>query len=92
MCRIWIEVTRDDIRRGAPRSSWACPIALAIKRLFPEKYVTVGDTTIVIGKRTFLMPPLGRAFVKEFDEDPNRFFSPPSFYIQEITLPSGTRS
>ena len=43
-----VTVTQEDIDRGYRGNSKRCPIALAMKRLFPEKDVSVGPARATI--------------------------------------------
>ena len=38
---MWISVTKQDIQQGIPRKSSLCPIALAVKRRFPDLNIYV---------------------------------------------------
>ena len=71
-----IEVTQDDIERGFPRCSVACPIALAASRAFPEW----GEARVYIGEIVFFkteaeatltiyLPENAQRFVNTYDSD-----------------------
>jgi hypothetical protein len=43
MKKITIDVTQDDIKEGEKASAEFCPIACAVRRLFPDSYIRVDD-------------------------------------------------
>lgn len=45
-----VTVTEDDIKFGIPKCSESCPVAIAIKRLYPDRVVKVGITGIYLVK------------------------------------------
>lgn len=63
-----IEVTAEDIRRGKKISIRTCPIALAAKRIFPDKSVHACLGRIDIGKKRFLIPKFVADWMTRFDK------------------------
>lgn len=41
-----LDVTRQDIDKGEPRSCCSCPVALALERLFPGLEIEASNDTI----------------------------------------------
>lgn len=71
---ICIKVTQEDIDNGIPESSRSCPIALAVKRQFPDwDYVNVAsyiEAFATNGMRRFSLPDEAVNFIAAFDEGP----------------------
>lgn len=70
-----IEVTDEDIENGAPHDPQSCPVALAIKRVFPKDDVYVASTFVDVWDReaninwTTPTPNKVRVFIDSFDND-----------------------
>ena len=66
---IHIDVTAEDIERGVPRSSDACPIARAAKRVLKGPLGVGVDDIAVFGpkERYYLLPDKAQRFLKKFD-------------------------
>ncbi len=62
-----VTVKHEDITNGIPRSCNDCPIALALRRLFPEAAVHVAYHRIAIDDGRTVTPDIVRKFVKDFD-------------------------
>lgn len=43
-----VSITEDHIRRGTRKQCYACPVALAVQELYPDKCVTVTESYIRI--------------------------------------------
>jgi hypothetical protein len=67
---VWIRVTPADLASGRRHHCSECPLALAIKRAFPGRSVTVSDrpVTIAVGLRVAILHPTDLRLVGEFVE------------------------
>lgn len=75
-----INVTAECIANGKPYRSQCCPIALAVKNIFPDARMSVGPGTIYVSfpgllimdvyfnDRRFDVPLIARKFMREFDQ------------------------
>lgn len=45
-----VQVTQEDIDAGIRKECMKCPVALAVKRMFPDHHVKVGITRIYLKK------------------------------------------
>ena len=64
-----IEVTQEDINKGAPYRPSTCPVALAIsRRLHDKRNVLVGYHTVLIDGRLYDFPPEATNFIVRFDD------------------------
>lgn len=75
-----IDVTQDDIDAGEPYKECDCPIAKAIKRMWPDSGPVVLAETITItrdnARRSYATPDIAAVFMEAFDEgNPVRPFS-----------------
>ena len=77
MAQITVKVTKADIRKGKPRDSHFCPVALALKRATGRPWVasitwlypgSVEEALPNRGDRMRLTPPEVTHFMREFDE------------------------
>ena len=66
---IHIDVTAEDIELGIPRSSNACPIARAAKRVLKGPLGVGVDDIAVFGPKGgyYLLPDKAQRFLKKFD-------------------------
>jgi hypothetical protein len=79
-----INVTQEDIDRGEPCSTNYCPIARAIRRkVGPEAYISVGDTTAAIDRTNYRVSPRAADFIHSFDEN-ELSVSPGTFRFRRI--------
>lgn len=62
-----IEVTREDIDHGLAGSCGSCPVALAIRRRFPDGWVRVGIRCVYAGGRAYHLPSGAIEFIERFD-------------------------
>ena len=66
-----IQVTQEDILLGVRKNLCACPLALAIRRQFPNQDIRVlSDQVINYAQKTYklcLLPQSARTFVRNFD-------------------------
>ena len=60
-----IEITQEDIDRGMRGRSDFCPVALALRRKWPE--AEMGCFACDLGNRLVLVPELVSKFVEDFD-------------------------
>jgi len=70
-----VRVTEEHIRKGHPRSSYSCAVALAISELFPGSYVDVTQWRVAVYPRG-LSPDLALYYTpRRFDlsQDAVRF-------------------
>lgn len=71
---IIVDVTKEDIEKGKPRTFSECAVALAVKRLFPDCFVAVGPNVLisafpgVVSARYEIAEDL-RLFINLFDKD-----------------------
>jgi hypothetical protein len=69
-----VEITKEDIDNGIPCNNFSCPIALALKRYYPDKVISVGKLWITIEgvyhkMRYYKNSPIVRKFINDFDDD-----------------------
>lgn len=62
-----VKVTASDIANGERGSACRCPIALAVKRAYPGKTVSVTATNIEVGASQVRTQPDQSQFVNDFD-------------------------
>jgi hypothetical protein len=62
-----VVVTADDILRGCKLSPSHCPIAIAVKRVFPGELVSVSQISIVVGSKAWPTPKIASHFIASFD-------------------------
>ncbi len=65
-----VEVTQEDIKRGAPRSERACPIALALRRAGFEDVEVMPDLVLADGRtsgRVYSLPRSAQRFIHRLD-------------------------
>lgn len=77
-----VTVTQEDIRRGRPHSSVACPIALAASRAFGST-AHVGIGCVVISGVAYLLPDVAEEFARAIDY--REAVEPIEFDITEVT-------
>lgn len=63
-----ISLTQDDIDNGLPDDCEDCPVALAIKRVNPDAYVTAYSHEITIDRVKFEVPLSVSVFINNFDD------------------------
>lgn len=88
--KLTVSVTQDDIQFGKKGNCDWCPIAHAVRRVVPEKYIKISvgsrwlilwSTRVIICKEVEL-PQVAKTFIKDFD----RGFSVSPFTF-EIDIP-----
>lgn len=70
-----ISVEKRHIDEGHKSHKFLCPVALAVKEIFPKHHVTVSPDSISVRhyeaslkeRICFVTPPLARAFINDFD-------------------------
>lgn len=85
MKTVRVDVTQDDIAAGQQCSSFACPIALAARRVLKDPFPCVGGNVLLTEDANdgrLPLPPAARAFIRRFDHAET--VEPFSF---ELTLP-----
>ena len=73
--RITVNVTKRDIENGAPSEPESCPIALAVRRKFPDRTIQVDTDELRVidtGKKPSKdlvgrLPRRARNFIEDFD-------------------------
>ena len=76
-----ITVLREDIDNGVQRSCQNCPIALALRREFPDaEYIEVNSAYIVVDNKKCSTPEEAQEFIEKFD------WSTDTRFINEQTL------
>lgn len=73
-----VDVNSMDIDSGARRSPSSCPIAKAIRRMYPDAdFISVGSYTAIIDKTPYKVPMDARNFITRYDNsqlvDPAQF-------------------
>ena len=67
-----INVTQENIDKGTSTCVWACPIALALRKIAKdEEGVSVYDTHCYIDDVNYNLPPEATSFIQNFDEGIN---------------------
>lgn len=82
-----VTVTQADIDGGVRNKCTKCPVALALKRLFPGRRISVANYSIKVGSCLERMPSEVISFVSWFDI--GRAVQPFSFPLtlpDEVTL------
>jgi hypothetical protein len=80
-----IQVTRDDMVKGAKGDCNACPIARAVGRELPGMHVEVWSDRVVVTSpasrdiSVALLPPIAQRFVAGFDTSKIRAATCPTF-------------
>lgn len=80
--RVRVEVTQDDIDKGARNCGSRCPIARSLKRCLGVRHVWVYRKSVRLDEKAMIgdMPKLAQKFIHEFD---NRCTVHPfGFYIR----------
>lgn len=86
MTRKTISVTREDICKGVPRNEHACPIATCLRRLFPDRLITVYHTYCEVGRYRAYLPPKAVDFAFFVDQHPFlRYFCKPFTFSLEFS-------
>ncbi len=68
-----ITVVSKDIDRGVQRSCQFCPIALALRREFPDaEYIEVNSAYIVVDNKKCTTPKEAQEFIEKFDWSTDR--------------------
>ncbi len=62
-----ITVTQQDIDKGRPGSHVACPLALAIQRVYPRKRIGVSGSLARVGRYSYTLPEVASEFVFRVD-------------------------
>ena len=63
-----IDVTQEDIDRGVKGACTQCPVALALARAFPDVYVDVATTQLLVGDEFIRAPSVVSIFIEDFDD------------------------
>lgn len=63
-----ITVTQDDIDRGLQGARKHCPVALALRRVFPQGGILVEGELLSIGSCVWFPSRTVRDFIEDFDE------------------------
>jgi len=88
--RMKVTVTQKDINAGSRGSCERCPIARAVKKLFPVQKVTVSDNIEVysanIGgpSKVFELSRSADRFIQRFDNKGRKAVKPFSFYANPL--------
>jgi hypothetical protein len=69
MKKLKINVTEKDIEDGIEKDSHWCPIARAVRRIFPDQPITVGDDTVMIDDHHIYLTRRAMEFVHNFDTE-----------------------
>lgn len=78
-----VTITADDIEKGVSGDPHSCPVALALRRAYPRRYVAVGLVSARIEDCVFDLGGKGRLFIEYFDND-RESVKPISFAMREI--------
>jgi hypothetical protein len=62
---VTLEITADDVAKGERCDSYACPVAHAVARLFPQAKVAAGQRRVWFGERmAFYSKELERQIIR----------------------------
>lgn len=67
--KVTIEVTPEDIVDGERFNSCRCPIALATKRVLPDRPVDVHRAGMIVGGDEIKLPWRAQDFIARFDDE-----------------------
>lgn len=81
--RLKIDVTAEDIAAGKPRSSYECPISLALRRLTGKRWQVKCHSAESVDCERFYLPLEARKFVDRFDTADAYQKPEPFFFIVE---------
>lgn len=62
-----ITLTQEDIKNGFAGSSTSCPVALALRRAFPEDGIQVDGVSLIIGDHEIDVTDAVGYFIENFD-------------------------
>jgi hypothetical protein len=62
-----IKVTQEDIDKGARCSNQSCPVALALRRLYPDLKISVGRVRTIIEDKKYYHSNELIKFIGRFD-------------------------
>lgn len=65
--QVEIIVTQEDIDNGIRKSPWECPIAYAVKRVFPNRWVAVLSYEVRVSNKTYNLDNKGIGLRYDFD-------------------------
>jgi hypothetical protein len=69
MTPITVSVSPEDIQRGVRRHRESCPLALALRRMFPGEPVTIGGYCGEVGPRGWRHSKAMRRWLCRFDNN-----------------------
>jgi len=83
-----IQVTEKDIKNGVRNDPRMCPVALAVKRILRQPFVTVNHYHITVGHMegyAYRSPGEVQHFIKKFDKCwwPRVFLKPFEFELRD---------
>lgn len=77
-----ISVTAEDIQNGTPECEVSCPVALAVRRAFPEALdICVDGFEIRVGDVSVKTPEAVSVFIADFDYEEDEDVKPFEFEI-----------
>ncbi len=80
---IEVNVTYEHIAEGHAGNKCYCPIALALKGLFPpETHISVNSFHVEIGDHDIALPWRAQSFVRSFDEGNRNDYPVEAFKFQ----------
>ena len=62
-----VAITARDIANGRRRSSDSCPLALSLKRRYPDAAIDVTYDAVMVGDRELSLPGQAALFMGAFD-------------------------
>lgn len=80
----FITITAEDIKKGEWREPSWCPVALSLRREFPEFWPIVGQNRVTLVRRgskesvKFLQTPMLTRFIKQYDSFRPDEWEPPT--------------
>lgn len=77
-----IDVTQDDIDHGEPLAPCECPVALALRRIFPGAAVAVIVGEMAVDGWLINPPAAVNAFIEDFDHQGQDIPGPFSFELR----------
>ena len=83
--RIFVRVTNKEIKKGKKKSSDSCPIALAIKKLYPTYKFSIGldscDFNSEFTRGSYKPSRAAQRFMNRFDEKGRKSVKPFNFVL-----------
>ena len=79
-----VEITQEDIDQGIKGECSKCPLALALKRVFPIDEVGVYYFTFSVGRKHHNLSDEAMMFVRNFDES-KKLVQPQTLKVTDVS-------